>query len=105
MNVDSFIAGIAILIIVYIVYKSFFDGKDVKETVIETVNEAKKQAETVVAKVEEVAVKVEEVAVKVEEEVKEVATEAVTKTKAAAKKPRTKIATKPVKVNKTKVKK
>jgi len=45
MNIDTFIAAVAILVIGYIIYNSFFANK---QTVIETVTENKKEAETVV---------------------------------------------------------
>jgi len=45
MNIDTFIAAVAILVIGYIIYNSFFADK---QTVIETVTENKKEAEAVV---------------------------------------------------------
>ena len=88
IDTNTFVAALAILVIGYIIYKSFFADK---ETVLETINETKKEVEEVPAAV--IQQGAHSVA-KVEEEVKEVAKKTVRKTKVAAAKIAVAVATK-----------
>jgi hypothetical protein len=88
MNTDTFIAALAILVIGYIIYKSFFADK---ETVLETINETKKEVETVVATAPPLSAAEQEIIAEVAKKV--------------TRKPRTPKVAAAEKVKKTKVKK